>query len=449
MHKIERLLQTLAPNGVEFKTLEEVFEIKNGYTPSKNNPEFWKNGTIPWFRMEDIRENGRILKDSIQHITPKALKGKKLFPKNSIIISTTATIGEHALLIVDSLANQQFTFLSKKANCDLALDMKFFFYQCFLLGEWCKNNINVSGFASVDMTAFKKYKFPIPPLEIQQEIVKILDAFTELNTELNTELKARKKQYEYYQNMLLDFNDINQSHKDAKMSAKTYPKRLKTLLQTLAPKGVEFRKLGDIGEFYGGLVGKSKKSFSQGNKFYVPYINVFNNPQLDLNALESVQIGDKEKQNTIQLGDVLFTGSSENLEDCAMSCVVTQKIEKDIYLNSFCFGFRFFDKNLFNPSFLKHFLRDYNFRKNISKVANGVTRFNVSKQLLSKITIPIPPLEIQQEIVKILDQFSLLTTDLLAGIPAEIKVRKKQYEYYREKLLTFKPLTPNKEVDKE
>ncbi|WP_143428262.1 restriction endonuclease subunit S, partial [Helicobacter pylori] len=94
MHKIERLLQTLVPKGVEFKTLEEVFEIKNGYTPSKNNPEFWKNGTIPWFRMEDLRENGRILKDSIQHITPKALKGKKLFPKNSIIISTTATIGE-------------------------------------------------------------------------------------------------------------------------------------------------------------------------------------------------------------------------------------------------------------------------------------------------------------------------------------------------------------------
>ncbi len=398
--------------------------------------------------MEDIRENGRILKDSIQHITPKALKGKKLFPKNSIIISTTATIGEHALLIVDSLANQRFTFLSKKANCDIALDMKFFFYQCFLLGEWCKNNINVSGFASVDMTAFKKYKFPIPPLEIQQEIVKVLDAFTELNTELNTELKARKKQYQYYQNMLLDFKDINQNHKDAKISAKTYPKRLKTLLQTLAPKGVEFRKLGDIGEFYSGLVGKSKKSFSQGNKFYVPYVNVFNNPQLDLNALESVQIGDKEKQNTIQLGDVLFTGSSENLEDCAMSCVVTQKIEKDIYLNSFCFGFRFFDKNLFNPSFLKHFLRDYNFRKNISKVANGVTRFNVSKQLLSQITIPIPPLEIQQEIVKILDQFSILTTDLLAGIPAEIKARKKQYEYYREKLLAFKPLTPNKEVEK-
>ncbi|GAA8016428.1 hypothetical protein HpCS39_09650 [Helicobacter pylori] len=216
---LKTLLQTLAPKGVEFKTLGEVFEIKNGYTPSKNNPEFWEKGTIPWFRMEDIRENGRILKDSIQHITPKALKGKKLFPKNSIIISTTATIGEHALLIVDSLTNQRFTFLSKKANCDLALDMKFFFYQCFLLGEWCKNNTNVSGFASVDMTAFKKYKFPIPPLEIQQEIVKILDQFLALTTDLQTgipaEIEARKKQYEYYREKLLTFKPLT-PHKEVK-----------------------------------------------------------------------------------------------------------------------------------------------------------------------------------------------------------------------------------------
>ncbi|GAA8676577.1 hypothetical protein Kyoto123A_07370 [Helicobacter pylori] len=217
--RLKTLLQTLAPKGVEFKTLEEVFEIKNGYTPSKNNPEFWEKGTIPWFRMEDIRENGRILKDSIQHITPKALKGKKLFPKNSIIISTTATIGEHALLIVDSLANQRFTFLSKKANCGIALDMKFFFYQCFLLGEWCKKNTNVSGFASVDMTAFKKYKFPIPPLEIQQEIVKILDQFSILTTDLlagiPAEIEARKKQYEYYREKLLAFKPLT-PHKEVK-----------------------------------------------------------------------------------------------------------------------------------------------------------------------------------------------------------------------------------------
>ncbi|EKE86367.1 restriction endonuclease subunit S [Helicobacter pylori] len=425
MHKIERLLQTLAPKGVEFKTLEEVFEIKNGYTPSKNNLEFWKNGTIPWFRMEDIRENGRILKDSIQHITPKALKGKKLFPKNSIIISTTATIGEHALLIVDSLANQQFTFLSKKANCDLALDMKFFFYQCFLLGEWCKNNINVSGFASVDMTAFKKYKFPIPPLEIQQEIVKILDAFTELNTELNTELKARKKQYQYYQNMLLDFNNINQNHKDAKerLAQKTYPKRLKALLQTLAPKGVEFRKLGEVCEIIRGkrvtkkeILDKGKYPVVSGGIGFMGYLNEYN-----------------REENTITIAQYGTAG------------FVNWQNQK-FWANDVCFSV--IPKETLINRYLYYVLT--NMQNYLYSISNrSAIPYSISSNNIMQITIPIPPLEIQQEIVKILDQFSILTTDLLAGIPAEIKARKKQYEYYREKLLTFKPLTPNKEVDKE
>ncbi|MDU9794321.1 restriction endonuclease subunit S [Helicobacter pylori] len=420
MHKIERLLQTLAPKGVEFKTLEEVFEIKNGYTPSKNNPEFWEKGTIPWFRMEDIREKGRILKDSIQHITPKALKGKKLFPKNSIIISTTATIGEHALLIVDSLANQQFTFLSKKANCDIVLDMKFFFYQCFLLGEWCKKNTNVSGFASVDMTAFKKYKFPIPPLEIQQEIVKILDAFTELNTEL----KARKKQYEYYQNMLLDFKDIHLNHKDAKekLAQKSYPKRLKTLLQTLAPKGVEFRKLGEVCEIIRGkrvtkkeILDKGRYPVVSGGIGFMGYLNEYN-----------------REENTITIAQYGTAG------------FVNWQNQK-FWANDVCFSV--IPKETLINRYLYYVLT--NMQNYLYSISNRSTiPYSISSNNIMQITIPIPPLEIQQEIVKILDQFSLLTTDLLAGIPAEIKARKKQYEYYREKLLTFKPLTPNKEVKK-
>ncbi|GAA7179558.1 restriction endonuclease subunit S [Helicobacter pylori] len=430
MHKIERLLQTLAPKGVEFKTLEEVFEIRNGYTPSKNNPEFWKNGTIPWFRMEDLRENGRILKDSIQHITPKALKGKKLFPKNSIIISTTATIGEHALLIVDSLANQRFTFLSKKANCDIALDMKFFFYQCFLLGEWCKNNTNVSGFASVDMTAFKKYKFPIPPLEIQQEIVTILDAFTELNTELN----ARKKQYQYYQNMLLDFNDINQSHKDAKekLAHKPYPKRLKQLLQTLAPKGVEFKKIGELFKRNKGInitAAQMKELHSEIGKVRI-FAGGATKADIDYKDISKKDIINCESVIIKSRGNIGFEyynqPFSHKNEIWSYSLKTNQMLVKFLYY--------YLSNN-----------QDY-FQKLAQSSSVKLPQLSVSDT--DEYEVPVPPLEIQQEIVTILDQFSILTTDLLAGIPAEIKARKKQYEYYREKLLTFKPLTPHKEVKK-
>ncbi|MCS4488967.1 restriction endonuclease subunit S, partial [Streptococcus sciuri] len=198
MTKIEELLKDLCPNGVEWKTLGEVFDTKNGYTPSKSKSEFWENGTVPWFRMEDIRENGRILDKSIQYVSQTAVKGGKLFKENSIIVATSATIGEHALITVPFLSNQRFTVLTLKENLEDNVNMKFMYYYCFLLDEWCKHNVSLSSFASVDMTGFRKVKIPLPPLEIQKEIVKILDKFTEYVTELTAELTAeltfRKKQ---------------------------------------------------------------------------------------------------------------------------------------------------------------------------------------------------------------------------------------------------------------
>lgn len=215
---IDQLMKSLI-GRVEHRSLEEVFDIRGGYTPSKSSSEFWEDGDIPWFRMEDIRKNGRILNDSIQHITKKATKKEKLFSKNSIIIATTATIGEHALIEVDFIANQQFSVLSKKVDFKLDLDMKFFYYYCFILGEWCRKNINVSGFASVDMEAFKKLPIPIPPLKEQKRIVEILDKMESLTTDLNNgipaEINARKKQYEYYRNKLLNFEDY-QAYKESR-----------------------------------------------------------------------------------------------------------------------------------------------------------------------------------------------------------------------------------------
>ena len=189
--------------------MSEVVEINNGYTPAKAKPEYWTNGTIPWFRMEDIRTNGRILEDSIQHITPEAVKGGRLFPANSIILATTATIGEHALIIADSLANQRFTNLSIRKSLADELDMKFFFYYMFIVDEWCKNNTNTSGFESVDMVKFKKLQIPIPPMKEQQRIVAILDKFETLVNDISeglpAEIAARRQQYEYYRDRLLTF----------------------------------------------------------------------------------------------------------------------------------------------------------------------------------------------------------------------------------------------------
>lgn len=197
---------------IEWKTMEEIFEMRNGYTPSKSNPDFWNGGTIPWFRMEDIRDFGRILSDSYQHITPQAIKGKGLFKKNSFILATTATVGEHAMLIADSLANQQFTNLKVRKSLAGRLISKFIYYYMFIVDEFCKNNTNISGFASVDMGKLKKMPFPIPPLEVQEKIVSILDRFETLVNDLTqglpAEIAAVKERYEYYRNQLLTFKPI-------------------------------------------------------------------------------------------------------------------------------------------------------------------------------------------------------------------------------------------------
>ena len=189
--------------------MNEVFEIRNGYTPSKAKKEFWEGGTIPWFRMEDIRQNGRILSDSILHITPKGVKGKGLFQANSFILATTATIGEHALIIADSLANQRFTNLSIRKSLENELSVKYVYYYFFVIDEWCKANTNVSNFASVDMSKFYNLLIPIPSISEQQRIVSILDRFDTLTTDLTqglpAEIEKRRQQYEYYRDKLLTF----------------------------------------------------------------------------------------------------------------------------------------------------------------------------------------------------------------------------------------------------
>ena len=201
----DQLLDLEGKEGVEIKIVNEVFDTRNGYTPSTNNPEFWDNGTLPWFKMEDIRDNGRILNDSILHITPKAIKGKGLFKANSIILATSATIGEHALITVDHLSNQRFTNFYPNKKMEDRINMKYVYYYMFKIDEWCKQHVNQGGFASVDMSGLYGLSFPIPTLEEQSRIVSILDTFEESIQNLEAQLKLREKQYEYYRNKLLTF----------------------------------------------------------------------------------------------------------------------------------------------------------------------------------------------------------------------------------------------------
>lgn len=196
---------------------------------------------------------------------------------------------------------------------------------------------------------------------------------------------------------------------------------------------VQWKTLGEVAELYGGLTGKSKPDFEKGNAKYVPYKNIFFNIDVDFDYLENVSISKGEKQNAIKYGDVLFTGSSEIAEEAGMSSSITFHPNEDIYLNSFSFGVRFNDDIELIPEFSKFLFRSDFMRKEIAKTASGVTRFNISKGRFKKLLIPIPPLPVQKEIVRILDKF----TELTAALTAELTARKKQYGFYREELLGF------------
>ena len=195
--------------------------------------------------------------------------------------------------------------------------------------------------------------------------------------------------------------------------------------------------LNEMGSFYGGLTGKSKTDFQQGNAKFITYMNIYSNIALNTDIEDRVKVATGEKQNRIEFGDVLFTDSSETPDECGMSSVLTRQVDEPLYLNSFCFGFRLNDKTIYNPDFLKHLLRSKSIRDQIKKTANGVTRFNVSKKLFGRIKLPIPTIEEQNKIATILDKFESLVGDLTQGLPAEIAAVQKQYEYYRDKLLSF------------
>ncbi|MBN6074584.1 restriction endonuclease subunit S [Aggregatibacter actinomycetemcomitans] len=196
-------------NEITFKSISDIFHLRNGYTPSKSIKEYWENGLVPWFRMEDIRENGRILNSSLQTVSKNAVKGGKFFPANSIIVATSATIGEHALITVPFLANQRFTVLSLKQEYIEKFNIYFLYYYCFLLDEWCNKNTTMSSFASVDMNGFKSFPIPMPPLEVQNRIVSILDKFETLTNSITEGLplaiEQSQKRYEYYRELLLNF----------------------------------------------------------------------------------------------------------------------------------------------------------------------------------------------------------------------------------------------------
>ena len=386
---------------VEWKTLNEIFHLKNGYTPSKGVKEYWENGSIPWFRMEDIRENGRVLNTALQKVSESAVKGGKLFPANSIIIATSATIGEHALITIPFLANQRFTVLSLKPEYIDKFNIYFLYHYCFTLDDWCQKNTTMSSFASVDMNGFRKFPIPIPPLSVQTEIVKILDALTALTSELTSELILRQKQYEYYREKLLSFDSLEQ------LNSGGGKKKLIDVAYFQNGKGHE-KNIDENGSF---IVINSKFISTNGT------VKKYCNDQLVPLFKEDILIVMSDLPNGKALAKTFFVTEDNKYTLNQRIGRITVKEGGELL-----------------PSFVNHFL---NRNKQLTKYDNGTDQTNLRKDQILDVVIPIPPLEQQQRIVSILDKFETLTHSITEGLPLAIEQSQKRYEYYRELLLSF------------
>lgn len=415
MSELSYLEKLLDGAEVEWLPLTLIFNIKNGYTPSKSNSEYWTNGEIPWFRMDDIRENGQILNDSLQHISSSAVKGGKLFPANSILMSTSATIGEFALISVPHLANQRFTCLTLNENYIDKFNVKFLFYYCFLLSDWCKKNTTISSFASVDMDGFKKFPVPIPcpknpekSLAIQSEIVRILDKFTALTAELTAELTARKKQYNYYRDQLLSFEEGE----------------------------VEWKTLGDVTKkwYSGGTPTAGNPEYYDGGD--IPWLRTQEVKFSDICETEvkiTAAALKKTSAKWIPKNCVIIAISGATAGRSAINKIA-------LTTNQHC-GCLEIDSEKALYRYVFHWV-SFNY-ENIKALGQGA-RGDLNSTIIKNFKLPIPyanepekSLAEQARIVAILDKFDSLTNSITEGLPREIELRQQQYEYYRDLLFSF------------
>lgn len=385
---------------MEWKELKEIFDTRNGYTPSTSNETFWEGGTIPWFKMEDIRDNGSILNDSYLHITDKAIKGKGLFKANSLLLATSATIGEHALIEVEHLSNQRFTNFYPKKGYENRINMRYAYYYMYIIDEWCKQHINQGGFASVDMGGLYKLPFPIPPLSDQQRIVEQLDTFTSSIENLKEQIAQRRKQYEYYRDQLLDLE--GKEEKDIHSWGE--------FCEMIKGNGVQ--KVDFVDEGVGCI------HYGQIYTHYGPYT-------YETNKFVSKEVFEKARKAS--KGDIVMTDTSENVEDICKS--VAYLGENEIAVSNHALII----KHQQNPKFLSFSTQTNSFLVQKRKYVVGAKVSGIKPDHLAQIKIYLPSLDEQQRIVSILDTFEVSINNL----EQQLAQRERQYEYYRNKLLTF------------
>lgn len=388
MSKLKELINKYCPNGVEYKPLgdKDVSLMQRGTSLTKKDSTegvypVISGGKTPAFYCNQYNRDG----ETITVAGSGAGAGYVQYWNEPIFICDAFSI--------------------KGAN---EVSTKYLYYCLTNLQDKIYATKKGGGVPHVHISSIDKFFIPIPPPLVQEEIVKILDRFAEYAAELQAELQARQEQYEYYRNKLLTFNGIGggvQSVIWMKMSEIGTFVRGKRFVRTdIVNDGVPCIHYGDMYTYYGLYATKSKGMLR--------------------NELAS-------KMRYAQKNDVVIVAAGENKEDIGIGMAWLG--DEPAAVHDACFIF----KSDLHPQYVSHYLRTKHYHKQIVKHVSEGKICSISAKGLGNAIIPIPPYEEQVRIATLLNKFDALVSDLVQGLPAEIAAVQEQYEYYRNKLLSF------------
>ena len=372
--------------------LSDKCKTSSGGTPSRVINAYWTNGNIKWVTTGELRDCA--IEDTIEHITDLGLQNSsaKIFPNGTLLIAMYgATIGKLGLLNTAAATNQACCAIIPNEE----VDTLFLYY--YLLSK--RTHIMAlgsgAGQPNISQNIIRALTIPLPPLAEQRKIAKAL-------SDVDGLISSLAKLIEKKQNI-----------KTATMQQLlTGKKRLEGFTEPWVEK-----EIGKLGKSYSGLTGKSAKDFGHGTAKYITFLNVLNNPKIDTSIFENVDVSEGESQNPVRKGDLLFNTSSETPEEVGICSAMLNNIDR-LYLNSFCFGFR--PNECVDSLFMSYWFRSSEGRNLMSTLAQGSTRYNLSKENMMKSTILIPKKDEQTAIAKILD---LMDNEISA-----LETKKAKYE---------------------
>lgn len=404
--RLERLIQQYCPDGVEYVRLGDVMSIQRGASPRPiQNYLTDDEYGIPWIKIGDVSIESKYITSTKERVTKEGAAKSRFLKRGSFILSNSMSFGRPYILEIDGCIHDGWISM-----CDfekhLLPDFLYYLLRSSVVQDFWISKANSGGaVTNLNSDIVRSTLIPVPPLPVQEEIVRILDTFTELQAEL----QKRLQQYEYYKWNIFEGLSCPTKHITdvALVKARVGWQRLTT---------AEYQETGD---------------------YYLITGTDFKNGKIDFNSCVFVSKERYEMDPNIIVGkgDILIT------KDGTLGKVafMAEEPNKPTTLNSGVFRIHTTDPQV-SSRYLFHYFTSKYFTDFVNSVKTGSTIPHLTQQGLVSLNIPIPSLEEQNRVVSILDRFDTLTNDLTSGLPAEMEKRRQQYEYYRDRLLTFKRL---------